>query len=115
MPSHRLIGQKRLTRRTDDGYEHIGPGEAFEPTEAELRAFGDRLEPVDEAADGDDAGEEGTGTEPPFDPTGHSVSEIEDALDDGDYDDDELAALLAAEQADDDPRTTAVDAIEAAR
>lgn len=35
------------------GGERYVQGDVFEPTEAELKAFGDRLEPVEEAAESD--------------------------------------------------------------
>lgn len=50
----------------------------------------------------------------PFDPAEFSVAELEDQLEAGDYTADELDALEEAEAAGDD-RTTAIDAINAAR
>lgn len=47
----------------------------------------------------------------PFDPSGFTVSELEDRLEGGDFTDNQLAALLAAEQSEKD-RATATDAIE---
>jgi len=53
--------------------------------------------------------------DPPLDPTQFSVDDLKTELDAGDFSDAELDALEDAERADDDPRTTALDAIEAAR
>lgn len=65
---------------------------------------------VDETADD---GEEIA--DPPLDPTQFSVDDLKTELEAGDFSDAELDALEAAERSDDDPRTTALDAIEAAR
>ncbi len=53
--------------------------------------------------------------DPPLDPTQFSVDDLKTELNAGDFSDAELDALEAAERSDDDPRTTALDAIEAAR
>ena len=82
----------------------IEPGDVFEPTDAELAAFDDLLEPVDE----DDVVR--PADEPPFDPSEYTVSEIEERLEEGDFDEPELLALDSAE-AEDKDRETALDAI----
>lgn len=51
--------------------------------------------------------------DPPFDPVEYTVPELEDALDEGDFDEPELLAIYSAEREADD-RTTAVAAIDAA-
>ena len=45
---------------------------------------------------------------------GASVAELEDALDENDYDEDELLAALEYERAKEDPRSTAIEAIDEA-
>ena len=52
--------------------------------------------------------------EPPFDPTEKTVGELEELLEEDDYSADELDAIAAAEEAGED-RSTAHDAIDAAR
>ncbi|WP_254535230.1 hypothetical protein [Halomarina litorea] len=93
-------------------------GEVFEPTEAEISAFRDKLEPVeDESDDGgeasDQAGEEDDASAP-FDPSDMTIDEFEGELDGGDYGEDELAALAVAER-EGKHRDGAINAIEAAR
>ena len=69
---------------------------------------------------GDDAGSEpdqeddDVVAEPPFDPTEKTVGELEELLEEDDYSAAELDAIAAAEQAGED-RSTALDAIDAAR
>lgn len=48
MSTYRWNGARRLSRR-HDGDEHtfIDPGETFEPTDAEIRAFGDLMTEVE--------------------------------------------------------------------
>jgi hypothetical protein len=64
----------------------------------------------DEPTDTDDESEATS----PIDPTEHTVPELEDALEEGDYSDAELDAIADAEAAG-ESRNTALDAIEAAR
>jgi len=110
MARYRLTARKRLSR--SDG-ENVAPGEVFEPTEAERRAFSDLLEPVEEpeTPDDTDAPDE---TDPPFDPGDTTVAELEDILDESSYSGDELDALSASER-EGENRQTAHDAIDAAR
>lgn len=58
--------------------------------------------------------EDGT-AEPPIDPAEQNLDELEEALKEGDFTDEELDAIRAAEEADDSPRSGATDLIEAAR
>ena len=69
-----------------------------------------------DADDVDDTADDGEEVaDPPLDPTQFSVDDLKTELDAGDFSDAELDALEEVERADDDPRTTALDAIEAAR
>jgi len=113
MSEYRFTGT-RLVR--DGGQTTITRGDVIEPTEAELEAFGDLFERVDEtdtldaaAADGDESD-----PEPPFDPTELTVASVRSNLDEGDYSAAELDAIEAAERAGEE-RSTALDAIEDAR
>lgn len=92
------------------GEERIAPGDEFEPTDAERRSFGDLIEDTDEAAAEESADEPETLAEPPFDPGDLSVSDLRERLDEGDYSDEELAALEASEK-DGEDRKTAKEAI----
>ena len=92
--------------RSDDS-DPIEPGDVFEPTDAELEAFRDLLEPVDEDEELPD-GESGT---LPFNPESKTIPEIEEKLEDVD-DEETLEALRNLEQQQKD-RDGAVDAIEA--
>lgn len=75
---------------------------------------------ADAGADSDDADSEpeqeddDVVAEPPFDPTEKTVGELEELLEEGDYSAAELDAIAAAEEAGED-RSTAHDAIDAAR
>jgi hypothetical protein len=51
---------------------------------------------------------------PAVDPGDLTVADLREALDEGDYSVAELEAVREAEQADDDPRTSALDAIDSA-
>ena len=56
--TYRNTGPKEITRAND---EDVAVGQQFTPSDAEIRAFGDRLELVEEAADeatSDDTAEE---------------------------------------------------------
>lgn len=111
MSEFRFTGT-RLVR--DGGQTTISRGEVIEPTEAELDAFADLFEPV---GDGDDAAGEADGESPPeapFDPTELTVASVRSNLDEEDYSDGELDAIEAAERAGEE-RSTALDAIDAAR
>lgn len=103
------------------GQEVVDPGDIIQPTEAELDAFGDALEPVRESNGGTEPATEPDQTEetaeaevadPPFDPGEYSIDDLETELSEGDYTDAELAALLDAEQAGDNTRSGAVDVIQ---
>lgn len=118
---------KALRRHGHGGTEFVEQGEKFDPTDEELAAFADRIaeveppeeddaessEPAAEAADDGESAQEGT--DPPFDPGDYTVTELEDVFDEESFSADELDALAAAEQADGNPRATALDAIDAAR
>jgi len=67
-----------------------------------------------DATSGDDQEDDDVVAEPPFDPTEKTVGELEELLDEGDYSAAELDAIAAAEEAGED-RSTAQDAIDAAR
>ena len=67
-----------------------------------------------DATFGDDQEDDDVVAEPPFDPTEKTVGELEELLDEGDYSAAELDAIAAAEEAGED-RSTAQDAIDAAR
>ena len=67
----------------------------------------------DAADDADEAG--GQVAEPPLNPAEFSVDALREALGEGEYSDAELDAIAEAERADGSPRTTALDAIDAAR
>lgn len=94
---------------TDDGAEEPATDDVDEDGAEDV----DEVSTDDGAEEPADDGEEVA--EPPLDPTQFSVDDLETELDAGDFSDAELDALEDAERADDDPRTTALDAIEAAR
>lgn len=56
--SHR-VQRKRIVRSRshDDGRKVFEAGDVFEPTQAEIESFGDRLEPVEEEVDDFDVGQ----------------------------------------------------------
>jgi len=105
---------------SDDDQEEPEPEPEPEPdTVDEDGASDDGAEDVDEASTDDGAEEPAADGEevadPPLDPTQFTVDDLKTELDAGDFSDAELDALEEVERADDDPRTTALDAIEAAR
>lgn len=102
MTTHRYTGTG-LRRSNGENVEH---GELTEPTDAELRAFGDLFEPVDtpdeNAEDGaendsdDDTSEDTASDEEsdddaeeghmaPFDPSTRTIEELRDAIEPWDY------------------------------
>lgn len=89
------------------GGEVIEEGETFEPSEAELNAFSDRLEPVDDSPDDE---EDPPPEETSFDPADYTNDEVEEEVADID-DEEQLRALLELEQEQRD-RSGAIDAIE---
>ena len=105
MPGPHRVTHKRIRRSSDEVYYE---GDEFEPTDAELSAFGDRLEPVDD--DPDDEEDPPPEDELPFDPADYTNDEVAEEVEDVD-DAAELEALLEAEQEDQD-RSGATDAIE---
>lgn len=110
---YRWQGSNTLTRSDSSDVE---PGDEFEPTDAEQSAFRDLMEPVDEEAGDDGDATASDNSEPePVDVDPHpgdlTVSELEDRVEDID-DVELLEAILAAEQEDGSPRSTAVDAIQ---
>lgn len=106
------VTRKRITQSDGPDYE---AGDVWEdPPDAVIRAFGDRLERIQDDQDGneDDGGEEAEGpVDPPFDPGEYTIDELEDALEAGEYSDAEVAALYSAEVEGED-RTGAIDAID---
>jgi hypothetical protein len=93
----------------------VEPGDVIEPTEAELEAFGDVLEAVHEREiDAETTPESPTIESPPIDPSEYTVDELQDALEDADYDwtDATLRGLRQAE-VDGQNRDTALEAIDA--
>lgn len=68
----------------------------------------------DDATSGTDQEDEDVVAEPPFDPAEKTVGKLEELLDEGDYSAAELDAIAAAEEAG-EGRSTAHDAIDAAR
>lgn len=85
-----------------DRHPNIELGEAVVTADADDADDGDEADATQEAED-----ESG----PPFDPSDHSVDDLRDELDAGDYDVDALEALRAAETTGDN-RTTALEAID---
>jgi hypothetical protein len=83
----------------------IEPGDTFD-VERIAAAHPDNVERVDDTT--------ARPSEPPIDPGAYSVAELRDHLADANYDEPALDAIAAAERGRDD-RTTALDAIDAAR
>lgn len=103
LETHDCPGSRRSYRLLQNPDELAAyRGEASESDESEADSQAEQAE-----QDEQDAGE----VDPPFDPTEMLVSDLREQLDDSDYSDDELVALLAAER-DGDNRSTATDAIE---
>jgi len=113
MPRYRWTGSGRF-----DG--ELPPGEVGEYSahvgdpQPELVRVDDEAPDEDDDTGVDESDDNGGGTEAPFDPGKRTVTEIRDALAEADYDAAALNALAAAEQAG-DARTTALEAIDAAR
>jgi hypothetical protein len=95
---------KRIAR----GDEVFEEGDVFEPTDAELDAFGDRLEPVDGDEDNAEDGDELDTA--PFDPAEYTNEEIAERVEVAD-DEEALHALLDLEenQQDRDGATSAIE------
>lgn len=95
------VDEKSVARVIDDTYPNI------EYAGADAGAASDD-------ADSEPDQEDDVVAEPPFDPTEKTVGELEELLEEGDYSAAELDAIAAAEEAGED-RSTAHDAIDAAR
>lgn len=128
-PLHRFVGT--VLSRSDG--EHFTAGDTLHPTDAELRAFGDLLEPVPDAEsdaqsdttpietqdtdgteDAESGGESGEDGALPFDPTTMTVTEVRTAMSErGNSLDDETLVALVAREKEGGGRSTAIDAIEA--
>lgn len=80
------------------GDEEIAPGETFEPTESQKRAFPNRMEKVE-------------GEPAPIDPGEHSVRDLREFIQDSSPDA-ETRAALAREERDGKNRSSAVDLLE---
>jgi hypothetical protein len=78
---HRVTRGK-IVRNEDGDLVTYEEGDTFDPTDAELSAFGDRLEAESE---GETPG--GNGPETPLELDELTVSDVEDALATGEYDD----------------------------
>jgi len=96
------VDDESVARVIDDTYPNI------EDKALDLEAA------LADATSGDDQEDDDVVAEPPFDPTEKTVGELEELLDEGDYSAAELDAIAAAEEAGED-RSTAQDAIDAAR
>lgn len=91
---HRVT-RHEIVRREDGDLVVYEEGDTFEPTDAELSAFGDRLEPEEDVEDENPGG---NAPEPGLELADLTVSEVEDELASGEYDDmlDELESLEEA-------------------
>ena len=99
------------TFRDNRNGREIEPGTVVELDD---RVAGPHPEFVEvDGGDGDDA-DTGADT-PPVDPTALSVDELHETLTERELDAEDLDAIAAAERGTDDPRTTALDAIDSAR
>lgn len=88
---HKVVG-KHIFR----GRERVEVGQIIDPSDAELAAFGDRLEPVDDPDDEEDPPPE-VGESLPFNPADCTNDEVAENV--ADVDDEEaLRALLNLEQ-----------------
>lgn len=103
--------EAELAEQIADRYPNLELGDTVEEEAS------DAPEPDDSVEDADEDGDEGDQVlpEPPIEPDEYSVDELRDELDDADYSDGQLDAIEAAEQEDGSPRSTALDAIDAAR
>ena len=113
MSTHRWTHGKPLVRHDAD--ERIKQGETFDPSESELRAFGDRIKEAESDGE-DDSGAGASATdasdeEVPFHPADKTVDELQEEL--GDVTATETAEAVLDLERDHDDRDTAVDAIEA--
>lgn len=63
----------------------------------------------------EESDEEDSGAEPPLDPTSLSVDNLRTELNAQDFSNEELDTILAIEESQDEPRSTAIEAIEDAR
>jgi hypothetical protein len=90
------------------GMETFETGDEITPTESELEAFPDRFREL-RNVNTDESVEQA-----PFDPTGMTVAEVGEALEDGSYDSEGLDDLEAAEENNDD-RAGVYDAIDEQR
>jgi len=111
MPTIRYTGGGRY-RVAGTTFEH---GDTADVSDEQAAHLTDDA-PFETVVDVDyDVHEEGTpAADPPLNPAEFSVNELRAALDEGDYSDAELDAIADAEASSDD-RTTAQDAINAAR
>lgn len=93
--THRVI-RTSIQRSNGDVFE---PGDEIEPTEAELSAFGDNLEPVQEET-----------PDVSLDPSEYTVSELETEIEDYDS----VSALQEVREAEEEgkDRATALEAID---
>lgn len=87
-----------------DGELHFENGTATVEDEDVAAVLVDRYARIEYAEtetdrSGDASATDAEVAEPPFDPTEYTVDEVRDALEDDDYSDAELRALLAAEEA----------------
>lgn len=111
MPNTYRLTRKRIHRIGGDDVE---TGETFEPTDAELQAFGDRLEPSEDTAAEttatSDSSSDGFDVNEWYAEHDH-WREVVTAIEDGEVDD-HLDAVREAEQARDSPRDSVLDAID---
>lgn len=112
---YRYTGTSLRLPNGEAGRRVVTAGETVALPDHVADALADSLEAVDDEDEDENEDEEADSeAEPPFDPGEHSVDDLRDRLDEGDYSDAELDALADAEAAGDD-RSTAQDAIDAAR
>ncbi|WP_284008064.1 hypothetical protein [Haloarcula pelagica] len=115
MPVYEWTGVDEFRVGATDDY--VAPGETVELPEhvggpqPEMRRVADG---PGEDSGGEPPGADSDTPDPPFDPGGLSVDELRDQLSEGEFGPDALDALEAAELAG-DARSTALDAIDAAR
>lgn len=107
MATHR-VRRRPITRSDDEVFER---GDEIDPTEAELRAFGDNLEEIDEEDEADGEVSDGESGTLPFNPESNTIDEIEEKIE-GVDDAAAIEAVLNLER-DQKDRDGATDAIEA--
>lgn len=134
MPKFKFIGGSTFHYKA--GEEVLGHGDVIECSEEDISAHLDRFEKVESEAESDSSGSEGETSSspeesaeesaepaesesegdvsPPFDPTELTVSEIEDRLDEDEFTEDAIDALITAES-EGPERSTAVEALEEAK